>query len=127
MARLSPRTHLLHRIAWLAMLLPFLALSLVPSGLMPGRAADGTLTLVLCTADGPREVSVDLGGGAPDQAQTGCPFALMHGPALLPAGAPAAAAPLLVLACGFDRWPATHLHAAACPSPRTARAPPMTA
>lgn len=47
------------------MLLPFLALSLIAQGLMPGRAADGTIALVLCTPQGPLETVIDLVTGQP--------------------------------------------------------------
>ncbi len=77
---------------WLA-LLPFLALSLIAPGVMPARAADGTMVLVLCTPEGPQELIVDPGSG-PDshkddarcdwaQGQPGAP--LDAAPASLPA------------------------------------------
>jgi hypothetical protein len=46
----------------LAMVLPFLALSLLPQGFMPDRNAAGEMVLVLCTADGPVELTLDSGG-----------------------------------------------------------------
>ncbi|MGL5008681.1 MAG: hypothetical protein ACRC6I_02265 [Paracoccaceae bacterium] len=50
------------RIGWraakCALILPFLLLSLIPVGLMPARAADGAMVLVLCTGDGAVEVTV---------------------------------------------------------------------
>lgn len=127
MRRTAPFVILLQRLAWLAMLLPFLALSSLPSGVMPGQAADGTLTLVLCTTDGPREVAVDLGTGEPHETRQGCPFALLHSAAVLPAGASALAAPMVVLPPDFAHWHAAHLYPAHVPGPRTARAPPAFA
>ncbi len=44
---------------------PFLLLSLIPPGVMPSRAADGTLVLVLCTGEGMVEQVIDLATGAP--------------------------------------------------------------
>jgi hypothetical protein len=46
-------------------LLPFLGLSLLPQGVMPSRAADGTLTLTLCSGGGPVVVTIDLATGEP--------------------------------------------------------------
>lgn len=45
------------------LVLCLLALALAPNGLMPVRGDDGTITLVICTADGPVEQVVDLGTG----------------------------------------------------------------
>lgn len=55
----------LRQFGFLAMLLPFLALSLFAQGVMPGRAADGTVALVLCTPQGPVEMVIDLANGQP--------------------------------------------------------------
>lgn len=52
-------------VAGWVLLLPFLLLSLIPPGVMPDRAADGTMLLVLCTGDGPVEMLVDLATGEP--------------------------------------------------------------
>jgi hypothetical protein len=46
-------------------LVPFLGLSMLPQGVMPGRSADGTLTLTLCSGDGPVDVTIDLATGEP--------------------------------------------------------------
>lgn len=48
-----------------ALLAPFLFMSLLPAAAMPARAADGTLTMVLCTEDGPVEMVLDLATGQP--------------------------------------------------------------
>lgn len=40
-------------------LLPFLLMSLVASGVMPERAADGTVELILCTGHGIERVAFD--------------------------------------------------------------------
>ena len=108
------------------MLLPFLALSSLPSGVMPGRSVAGSLTLVLCTADGPREMTVDLGGDHPGAAQQGCPWALAHVALVLPDAAPTAR-PVVVLPRDVVRVQPTDLLPAAIPGPRTARAPPALA
>jgi hypothetical protein len=52
-------------------LVPFLGLSLLPQGVMPGRSADGTLTLTLCTGTGTVDVVID--------ADTGVPVSPAHG------------------------------------------------
>jgi hypothetical protein len=52
------------RIGILLMLLPFVLLSLVGQGVMPKRTAQG-ITLVLCSVDGPVEVTLDPATGAP--------------------------------------------------------------
>ena len=41
------------------MLLPFLLSSLIATGVMPARADDGAITLVICTPAGPAEMRVD--------------------------------------------------------------------
>jgi hypothetical protein len=51
-------------LARLLLVLPFLVMALLPAGVMPGRAADGTLVMVLCTDAGPVEMVVDLATGA---------------------------------------------------------------
>ena len=51
-------------LAW-ALLAPSLFMSLLPAAAMPARAADGTLTMVLCTEDGPVEMVLDLATGQP--------------------------------------------------------------
>lgn len=52
-------------VAGWVLLLPFLLLSLISPAVMPARAADGTMLLVLCTGDGPVEMLVDLATGQP--------------------------------------------------------------
>ncbi|MDX2259228.1 MAG: DUF2946 family protein [Hyphomicrobiaceae bacterium] len=80
--------------------------ALVPAGYMPGTAtaADGSkaLTLVICTADGVRSVTIDVPDAPADgeherQASDGlCPFALA-GPALPEPPVAAVRGPFLVL------------------------------
>jgi hypothetical protein len=81
MNRLTPNLwhNALHGMALWLMLLPFAALSLLAPGVMPGRAADGKVVLVLCTPDGPQEMSVDLGGPTPDHpTDPRCAWAQAH-------------------------------------------------
>ncbi len=124
-----PAAHLircfLHRAAVLAMLLPFLALSALPSGFMPMTSGDGTLTLVLCTPDGPQELTVDLGtGNGTDAAKArGCPWALAHAAFLTPVQPPAPTAALLLVRADPSTQ-ATHLRPASLPVRIAARAPP---
>jgi hypothetical protein len=49
-------------LARLAMVLPFALLSLLPQGFMPDRNAAGDMVLVLCTPDGPVELTLDANG-----------------------------------------------------------------
>lgn len=60
-----------------AMLLPFLALCLIPPTAMLDRDSSGSLVLVLCSGDGPVEMTVDLGSGTPQTNQR-CDWALAH-------------------------------------------------
>lgn len=50
---------LLRLAALCAVLLPFLLSSMIASGVMPARAANGAITLVICTANGAMEMLVD--------------------------------------------------------------------
>jgi hypothetical protein len=61
--------HGLRAFAVWAMLAPFLLLSLLPSAAMPAIAPDGSLTMVLCTPDGPVEMVMDLATGQPIEKQ----------------------------------------------------------
>ena len=45
------------------MVLPFLALSLIARGVMPDLGTEGQLVLVLCTADGPMEMTISSATG----------------------------------------------------------------
>lgn len=47
------------------LLAPFLMLSLLSPGVMPARAADGTMTLVLCADGATSEMVIDLATGQP--------------------------------------------------------------
>lgn len=67
MSRTTPSHRFLRSIALLAMLLPFLALSVIARGVMPDRAADGTMALVLCSDAGPVDVVIDLATGEVSQ------------------------------------------------------------
>jgi hypothetical protein len=49
---------------WL-LLAPFLLTTLLAPGVMPHRADDGSLTVVLCSDGGPVEVRIDLATGQP--------------------------------------------------------------
>lgn len=104
----------LHRFAVLAILLPFLAGQVLPAGVMPGRSDDGSLTLVLCTPDGPQEIEVNLGtdGTAPSAEPAACPWAVLHAMVLQPDATPGPAAPV-------------HLTAVNHVSPNSAAAPAM--
>ena len=89
-------------------------------------SGDGTLTLVLCTPDGPQELTVDLGTGEETAQAKACPWALAHA-AFVPAGAqPAPSAPLLLVRADPSSR-ATHLRAASLPVRIAARAPPALA
>jgi hypothetical protein len=48
-----------------AMLVPFLALSLISPSVMPQIAADGSIALVLCSPDGAGTVEINLETGEP--------------------------------------------------------------
>jgi len=79
---------LMHRPFWTRFLclLPFLASTLIPIGMMPVMSGDGTLTIVICTVHGPQERTVPLPGGEqPEGVSTWCPYSLLSAPAL-PAG-----------------------------------------
>lgn len=94
----------LRRLVAALVLVPVLLAALIPSGLMPVRAADGALTLVLCTPEGPVTLAVDPATGEPVQqtAPDRCAWAMAHAAALLPdpvpavSVAPRAAEPLTV-------------------------------
>jgi hypothetical protein len=64
------------------LLLPFMMLTLLPAQVMPTRGSDGMMTLVLCTGDGPMEVTVDSGQSAPKVSQK-CQWAAHANTALL--------------------------------------------
>jgi hypothetical protein len=93
----------LRRIAVLATLLTFMAGQVLPAGVMPDRSEDGTLTLVLCTPQGPQEIQVNLGPGGdkPRSETAACPWAMLHAVALLPDASPRLAAPVILEASGY--------------------------
>lgn len=103
----------LSRIAAGLALLALLLRALAPAGWMPAVAADGGVTIVVCTGSGPAEAKLNLGipakqgGGAKDAP---CGFAGLGAPAL-----PAAPAFALALALLFI------LAAGALPRPLPAR------
>jgi hypothetical protein len=112
----------------LAMLIPFLAMQVTAAGVMPGRSVAGTLTLVLCTPNGPLEMQVDTGGNsgkAPTQ-KAACPWALLHAPAVLPHAMPAIAAPVIVTAGRFVSVQCLNVTLLRRKGP-PARAPPLAA
>lgn len=58
-------TAAMFRLLGVVLLLPFLALTLIPAQVMLGRGADGMLTIVLCVDGGTAEVTIDLATGKP--------------------------------------------------------------
>jgi len=61
---------------WL-LIAPFLLTLLVPPSIMPARTADGGMSIVICTGDGPLEMRIDPATGEPlpdhkDDAGAGC-------------------------------------------------------
>jgi hypothetical protein len=83
----------------LMLLMPFVLASLLGDGVMPRQTADG-LTLVLCTVEGPVEVTLDPATGAPvvpaqDGAGNGCDWTCAQG-GLPPPGAARIPAPLVL-------------------------------
>lgn len=106
----------LRRLALWVMAVALMLAAAVPSGVMPGRGADGALTLVLCTADGPAQVTIDPVTGKPVAAPAErCAWALAQAPVLptaplsLAAAAPRAAEPPVA--------PAVPAPAGAAPAP----------
>lgn len=84
----TPHRQILRRVAFLVMLLPFLALSFVAKGVMPDIAADGTMVLVLCSEDGPLNAVIDLATGEVSQKpqttkDNRCDWAMGHADASL--------------------------------------------
>jgi len=78
-----------HQTFSLLVLAVFLLSALVPIGYMPAFAKDGTLSMVICSDQGPKTVLVDANGRAIDSKQTShhdgsdavhkkspCPYAL---------------------------------------------------
>ncbi|MEZ5933643.1 MAG: hypothetical protein R3F54_17170 [Alphaproteobacteria bacterium] len=66
-------------------MLPFLLTSLLPVGLMPAATGDGTLTLVICTLDGPEQRSIPASEKAPEKTSERCLFSLHAAAVVLPA------------------------------------------
>jgi hypothetical protein len=96
MIRFLPKT--LFRALRIAVCLPFLALCLLPQGVMPVRAADGTMVLTLCTGAGAVDMVIDLSTGrevparapdrAPDRAKSDkpCDWTSFQSQVLMPDG-----------------------------------------
>jgi hypothetical protein len=72
------------RLLGAVLVLPFVVLSLLPAGLMPARAADGTVMMVLCVGDRTVEVAVDLDGGADHEIAQTCDWAVHGAAAVIP-------------------------------------------
>ncbi|WP_417454321.1 DUF2946 family protein [Kiloniella sp.] len=65
----------IRKIVKLVLLLQFLAVSLIPQGMMT-RFADDTLTLVICTPEGIKEISVPPDGEEKVESGSSCVFSL---------------------------------------------------
>ncbi|PZR00735.1 MAG: hypothetical protein DI533_09420 [Cereibacter sphaeroides] len=84
MMRLRGPLSIIRCVALLAMLLPFMAVSALPQGFMPGRTESGLVTVVICTSDGPQEMLLDLGDPQPQpMAEKTCAWALAQAAATL--------------------------------------------
>lgn len=105
------------------MLLPFVALSLVSAQLMPGRAADGTLTLVRCTGEGEQTLVIDAATGEPVAAEADrCAWATAQVAAALP-DVPAGPVVARIARAVPSAAPAALPILDAVPAPRSARGP----
>jgi|GEM_PF-5483044 len=110
-----------------ALFLPFLLASLLPAAVMPARGAEGGLTVILCSGQGPVAVTLGADGGpVPDGASTTCDWAAAQpGPAILAAPALPAAQPAVFAAvpaaAPLPAW------VAAAPAAPLARGPPLPA
>ncbi len=111
MRRAQSRFALLTR---LALVLPFLALSLLPQGFMPQRDAAGGMVLVLCTPDGPVELTVDLSTGQPHKkaGNSPCDWSVAQAAPLMPQAASLPLPPQTTLpalaATETDLWRPAH-------------------
>ena len=80
----------LHRVALrLVVVLPLLALGLLPAGVMPGQDHDGGVVLVLCSGNGPMLMTLDPATGSfkqapPSAPKTACDWAMAQGGGTLP-------------------------------------------
>ena len=112
------------------LVVPFLGLSLLPQGVMPGRSADGTLTLTLCTGSGALEVVIDVNTGEPVSPGHGtfnqtCDWATGQVAALGVNPTESAGPPLVLLA--FDPVPETFAYSPTYdPCGLWARGPPSS-
>lgn len=126
MIRRAPKSGFLDRLLLAVMVAVVTAGSLLPAGWMPVRSAENSITLELCTPDGPREVKMPLpGGSAPthgDQSQT-CVWALAQAAALLANALALPAAPS-VLVAAVEIPAETHLIPAGIALRPASRAPP---
>lgn len=108
-------------------LLAFVAASLLAKGVMPERAADGTVRMVICTGNGPAQISAPLGNtdqDGPRDSRVPCAFALAQAAAALPEALPALAPPVSV-ARKIHSGVTTAEIAPRAPRPFQARAPPL--
>jgi hypothetical protein len=112
MARKSSTLGRITAIARLAMVLPFLALSLVPQGFMPDRNAAGDMVLVLCSGDGPAMLVIDPATGRPVEKRAACQWSVAGAAAIGPAPVALPFAPLqkttTLAATEADLWHPAH-------------------
>ncbi|RGP38331.1 hypothetical protein [Pseudotabrizicola alkalilacus] len=111
----------------IALVLPFLLLSLIAPGYMPVRDADGTLRMVICAEGGPVEVVLDLNTGEPVQPapeDNRCDWAQMA-VAHLVVAQPLPRPPLVVLVLLAPALPDDLWHPAHDPRGLYARGPPI--
>ncbi|MBL8562380.1 MAG: hypothetical protein JNN06_08875 [Gemmobacter sp.] len=84
--------HSLLRAIGLWLVVPFVLLSLVAKGYMPVQAADGGLTMVICSGAGAVSITIDpeTGASVPHEAPEDgrCSWAQMGAAAVLPEAAP---------------------------------------
>lgn len=120
---------ILNRLLLAAMMAVMTAAALLPAGWMPHRSSAETLTLVLCTPDGPQEVQMPLSGDtAPSDDQSSpqtCVWALAQALALVPDLPVIPAAPEVIAPASTDT--AWHdLVPNAPPRSPVARGPPLS-
>lgn len=118
-----------NRLLLAAVMAVLTAAALLPPGWMPHRSSAETLTLVLCTPDGPQEVQMPLSGGtAPSEGQSSpqsCVWALAQALALVPDLPVIPAVPEVIAPASADT--AWHdLVPSAPPRRSVARGPPLS-
>ncbi|NJO38009.1 MAG: hypothetical protein HC871_10860 [Rhizobiales bacterium] len=104
-------------------LLPFLVMSLLPVGLMPAVKGDGTLTLVICTPDGPEVRSIPASDDESEKASERCLFSL-HAAAVVMPTVVRVAEPVVFSAAAIPTLPQWSWQDAFFVSPRP-RGPPV--